>query len=436
MAKAPTSESWRSRIVDHGEVDPTSLLAHPLNWRTHPEHQRRALVDVLDQVGWVQDVIVNRRTGRIVDGHLRVSVARERGEATLPVVYVDLAEDEEALVLATLDPLSALATRDDAILEQLLVGVNANGDALGKLLAEVAPQAPRLAPASEKTYDLPPPTTRPGDLWELGRHRILCGDSTSPSDVAKLLDGVRVGGVFTSPPYDQQRSYEGRMAADWQTLMVSVADATLPHLADDAQVFVNLGLVHRGRVVRYWDPFLDHLEAAGWPLFGWYVWDKGQGIPGDFGGRFVPTHEWVFHFARRGTALAKTQPAKMAGQKLGSKRTRGRDGNLVTSPVAANERINEYKIHESVIHLPGQKPDELVNAHPAPFPVALPATFVEAWAGVDSWLDPFLGSGTTVIACEQYGRACYGLDLNPGYVDLAVRRWESYTGQVAHLVDS
>ena len=84
----------RSRIVKHASVAPATLLANPKNWRTHSPEQRAALEDVLDRVGWVQDVIVNQRSGLLVDGHLRVEVARDRGEARIPVVYVDLSPDE------------------------------------------------------------------------------------------------------------------------------------------------------------------------------------------------------------------------------------------------------------------------------------------------------------------------------------------------------
>jgi len=100
-AKAPAPPpGWRSRIVGHGEESPDQLLANPRNWRVHPKAQQDALAVVLDQVGWVQDVIVNQRTGHVVDGHLRVSLAISRNEPTIPVVYIDLDPEEEALVLA------------------------------------------------------------------------------------------------------------------------------------------------------------------------------------------------------------------------------------------------------------------------------------------------------------------------------------------------
>src|SRR4029077_13983384 len=111
---APTQTAmWRNRITGSGEEAPDQLLANPANWRIHPKTQQDALAGALDAVGWVQQVLVNRRSGFVVDGHARVGVALAGGEPTVPVLYVDLAPDEEALVLATLDPLGAMAGRDD-----------------------------------------------------------------------------------------------------------------------------------------------------------------------------------------------------------------------------------------------------------------------------------------------------------------------------------
>lgn len=111
---------WQSRIVGEGEEAPDQLLANPDNYRIHPQHQQDVLAAVLDRVGWVQRVIVNKRSGRMVDGHARVALAISREEATVPVLYVDLSESEEALVLASLDPISALAVTDDSKLQELL----------------------------------------------------------------------------------------------------------------------------------------------------------------------------------------------------------------------------------------------------------------------------------------------------------------------------
>jgi hypothetical protein len=130
--------------VGEDMVDADQLLANPTNWRIHPKHQQTALAGVLDNVGWVQRVIVNQRTGHVIDGHLRASLAISRGEQ-VPVIYVDVDEDEERLILATLDPLAAMAATDAEMLEDLLRGLGdtalvQDDEALRALLGTIAAQ--------------------------------------------------------------------------------------------------------------------------------------------------------------------------------------------------------------------------------------------------------------------------------------------------------
>jgi hypothetical protein len=125
---------WRNRIVGHGEEAPDQLLANPDNYRIHPMAQQDALSDVLRRVGVVQSVLVNRRTGHMIDGHLRVALAISNGEPSVPVTYVDLTEREESLVLATFDPLGAAAGEDRAKLEELLGLMPEEDAALARLL--------------------------------------------------------------------------------------------------------------------------------------------------------------------------------------------------------------------------------------------------------------------------------------------------------------
>ncbi len=136
-------QTWRNRIVGHGEEAPDQLLANPGNWRIHPKAQQDALAGVLDEVGWVQDIIVNRQTGHVVDGHLRVSLAISRRESTVPVVYVDLDPAEEALVLATIDPLSAMAAADKEQLDSLLREVQTSDEAVNGLLNDLRMEVAR-----------------------------------------------------------------------------------------------------------------------------------------------------------------------------------------------------------------------------------------------------------------------------------------------------
>ena len=137
--------AWRNRIVGHGEESPDQLLANPRNWRIHPKDQQAALSGVLEQVGLVDDVIVNTTTGHIVDGHMRVMLAMRDEQPTIPVTYVELSPEEEALILATLDPIGAMAVASASQLESLLEDVSASSDAVNDLLADVLSELPKVA---------------------------------------------------------------------------------------------------------------------------------------------------------------------------------------------------------------------------------------------------------------------------------------------------
>ena len=193
---------WRNRIVGTGDEAPDQLVANPANWRTHPGPQRDALRGSLAEVGWVQQVMVNQRTGFVVDGHARVEEALSRHEPTVPVLYVDLTPEEEAIVLATLDPIGAMAQRDDARLQELLSGLVVDDAGLAALLADLAPQGPK--PGLTDPDDVPPlgeeSNVHLGDLFALGDHRLMCGDSTKAEDVARL-SASPADCLWADPPY-------------------------------------------------------------------------------------------------------------------------------------------------------------------------------------------------------------------------------------------
>lgn len=135
------SKAWQNRIVGYGEEPPDQLMANPYNFRVHPSFQQDALLDVLDRVGIVQNILVNKRSGALIDGHLRVVLALRNEQPTVPVTYVDLSEDEEKLILATYDPLTALATHDVQVLNDLLHQINTDSPVLQQLLSDVAEAA-------------------------------------------------------------------------------------------------------------------------------------------------------------------------------------------------------------------------------------------------------------------------------------------------------
>lgn len=149
---------WNNKIVGHGEVDPKTLEANVYNWRTHPRQQRNALEGALNEVGWVQPVMVNKRTGRLVDGHLRVVVALERGEASIPVTYVDLDENEERVILASLDLITTLAGTDDAALQTLLDEIEVDDDSLNAFFESLTGRAESLDVIDDEPA-IPEPST-------------------------------------------------------------------------------------------------------------------------------------------------------------------------------------------------------------------------------------------------------------------------------------
>jgi len=217
-----TKEAWRNRIVGVGEEDPEQLCANPANWRIHPKAQQEALEGVLDEVGWVQQIVVNQRSGVVIDGHLRVSLAMRRKEPLVPVLYVDLDEREEALILATLDPLSAMAVADKGKLDELLRDVETSSAGVQAMLAELAKKngleysGAELGDGPEADVDRAEELQQKwqvqlGQVWEIPsltvldrRHRVMCGDSTKAEDMARLMGGRKADAIVADPPYGMQ----------------------------------------------------------------------------------------------------------------------------------------------------------------------------------------------------------------------------------------
>jgi hypothetical protein len=129
---------FRSRIVGHVEMDPNELLANPFNWRIHPQYQREALEGVLSEVGWVDEVKVNHNNGHVVDGHLRVSLALSHDEPLVPVMLLDLTEEEEKIILATIDPIASMAVTDAEKLGELFGDIQADTGRLAETMQEIA----------------------------------------------------------------------------------------------------------------------------------------------------------------------------------------------------------------------------------------------------------------------------------------------------------
>ena len=283
-----------------------------------------------------------------------------------------------------------------------------------------------------------PSRARLGDVWLLGRHRLACGDAGDAAVLAAAMGGEQAEMLVTSPPYGDQRAYTTGGIGDWTALMQGVFRASAASLAPGAQVLVNLGLVHReGEWQPYWSAWLDWMRTIGWRRFGLYAWDQGPGLPGGWAGRLAPSFELVFHLNRASRMPNKIIPCRWAGHVQGAKGgLRARDGT-VGGWTHAGRAVQSHRIPDSVIRITRHKARGIETAHPAVFPIGLPAFLMQSYSGEAGLvLDPFAGAGSTILAGEATGRRVVGIELAPAYVDVALARWDAaHPRQPARLAE-
>ncbi|CAN5749739.1 hypothetical protein BH23CHL7_BH23CHL7_17220 [soil metagenome] len=476
-AQTPQAAPWANRIVGSGEEAPDQLLANPANWRIHPKAQQQALAGVLGQVGWVQQVLVNRRTGHVVDGHLRVALAISQAAPVVPVLYVDLSPEEEALVLVSLDPLAAMAGTDEEKLRELLADVAVDSEALAAMLAELAPR--ETGPGLTDPDDVPEPpdaaTTQPGDLWVMGSHRLLCGDAGSAADFDRLLDGATVDLLLTDPPYNvrveprSNNAIAAGMSAQWdegyRDAIRGLSDRRSRVKRLDAQRLHHSGFdVARGKTGIGHHQKLDlerHPEKA--QATHRKLRPKDRPLTGDFitADEFSARLTAWFGNASRvlrpggsfyiwgGYANVLNYPAALVGAGLYFSQAIIWDKQHPTLTRKDFMGAHEwcfYGWHEGAAHRffgPPNVPDlwhvKKVNpqamVHLTEKPVELSRLAMEysSLAG-EAVLDPFAGSGSTLIAAEQTGRRAYLVEIDPLYCDVVVERWQKFTGNKAERI--
>ena len=418
------------------------LIPYARNSRTHSDEQVAQIMASIREFGFCNPVLIDA-AGTIIAGHGRVMAATRMKLETVPCLRLSHLTDAQRRAYVIADNRIALSSSWDSELlsnelsdlhadefDMALLGFDA--DELAALLDfEQLPGDENAGEVVEDEAPEPPvdPITKPGDLWILGTHRLLCGDSTKAADVLRLMAGEKADLCFTSPPYGQQRDYTKESdCSDWDKLMEGVF-ANLP-MSEAGQVLINLGLIHRdGEWIPYWEQWIEWMRSHSWRRFGWYVWDKLSGMPGDWNGRFAPAFEFVWHFNKASSKPRKTVECKDAGRVVGA-RTRGVDGKLRTHTSTKNgDAVQSHKIHDSVIRCGTTKGRD--NEHPATMPIGAVVPFIESWDGLV--YEPFCGSGTTLIAAEQLNRKCYGMEISPAYCDVIVKRWENLTGKVATL---
>ena len=425
------------------------LVPYARNSRTHSEAQVAQIAASIREFGFTNPVLIDGEGG-IIAGHGRVLAAQSLGLEAVPVLVLDHLTDAQrrAYILAD-NQLALQAGWDQELLAVELADLSAAGfdldligfgdEELADLLGDIEETeradeaAPIAEPEDEDIPDAPvTPVSQPGDIWQLGAHRLICGDSTDQAVVAALMAGERAALLFTSPPYANQRNYTTGGISDWDALMQGVFAAAMSFMDRAGQMLVNLGLVHRDYEWQpYWDGWIAWMRAQGWRRFGWYVWDQGVAVPGDWAGRLAPRHEFIFHFNREARKPNKIVPCKMAGNYLHMSAINGGDGlrdkNGRPKDWAQPDRpIQDYRIPDSVITVTRQRGSigEGID-HPAVFPVALPEHILLAYSDPgDVVFEPFGGSGTTILAAQKTNRVARAIELAPSYTDVAVKRFQ------------
>jgi len=382
---------------EYEQVATNRLTIHPRNVR---QGDLGVIIESIQANGWYGACVVQRSSRHVIAGNHRLLAARELQIPSVPVIWVDCS-DEEALRMMLVDNASNdKASNNPAALAELLaelagtdkglLGLGYDGDDLDALISDLAgmPQSGLLADADPDAIpDDAPTRVKPGELWLLGNHRLLCGDSTKPEDVARLMGGGKADFVYCDPPYGMNLVTE---YARSNRVFGNNYDRVIGDDVDfDPRFYFDYFKDSREQFWWGADYYCQHIPKGG----AWVVWDKKKD----------DLDESI------GTGF------ELCWSKLPHKRMLAR---FLWSGFTARER-------------------DAPRTHPTQKPVALAIWFFERWGKPDdNIVDLFLGSGTTLIAAEQLGRKCYGMELEPKYCDVILSRWEKATGKTAELIEN
>jgi DNA modification methylase len=431
----------------------SELSSDPSNARKHGEKNIETIVASLKRFGQQKPIVIDS-SNVVRAGNGTLEAARSMGWTEINCVRTDL-KGSDAIAYAIADNRTAeLAEWDDDVLAATLNGLLADDpdlldaagfdeDELAALLGELEGDGTTGEIEEDEVPEVPlDPITKPGDLWVLGRHRLLCGDSTKAEDVSRLMDGARINLAFTSPPYASQRKYDESSGfkpihpdnfVDW---FAPIAANVKCHLASDGSWFVNIKPACEGlcRLLYVFDLVLAHVRNWGWNFAEEYCWER-TGIPQQVARRFKNQFEPIYHFTlgewkfRPKSVMHESDGVPLPkGKGAGDTNAAKRQG--VVSAVDGNEVVAGMAYPGN--RLPKFQSEAL--GHSAAFPVGLPSFFIKAYTDeLDSVYEPFCGSGSTLIASEQLNRTCYGMEISPQYCDVIVKRWENFTCEKAVL---
>lgn len=395
------------RIMDVKNIPIGEIVPYARNAKKHDKRQIDNVAESIRQYGFVQPVVIDR-DGVIVIGHCRVLAAKKLGMEAVPCVCVDDLTPEQVNALRLVDNKTNESDWDMDLLSMELPEIDLSAfdfdwgltvDDPAEIVEDEAPEVSDEAPTAKR-----------GDVWQLGRHRLMCGDSTSTDDVQTLTGGVQIDLLITDPPYnvnygavrDVSEAVKRHRRTDGLLIQNdNMADGAFREFLANAFRSAN-DVMKPGAVFYIWHAdnesynFRGACKDIGWQVRECLIWNKNTFAMGR------QDYQW------------KHEPC-LYGWKDGA-------GHLWASDRKQTTVIDFDKPSKSELH-PTMKPVGLFDYQ-----------IQNNTKGGDAVLDLFAGSGTTIMACEQNGRNAYCMELDPRYVDVIIKRWETFTGEKAVLL--
>ena len=408
----------------------SALVVDPRNPRKHSDQQIKQIARSIDTFGFNVPILIDRNNN-VLAGHGRLLACQKLGRREVPAIRLDLTEAEARAFMIADNRLADLAAWDERLLAGALndlselkldFSIEATGFTMGEIDLRIEGLSTESQEADERADAIPPPgqqipLSKTGDLWLLRDHRVYCGTALDARSYETLMQGMRAAMVFTDPPYNvpihghasglgaiHHREFamaSGEMnEAEFVSFLALTCALLVCHSVDGSIHFVCTDWRQAGNLIVAGKASYSELKNI-------CVWTKHNAGMGSF---YRSQHELIFVF----------------------KAGRGAHQN--------NIQLGQYGRHRSnVWSYPGansfsRATDEghLLALHPTVKPVRLVAdAILDCSTRGDVILDSFLGSGTTLIAAERVGRICHGIEIDPLYVDTAIRRWQSYTGDSA-----
>jgi DNA modification methylase len=404
-----TAPAWPADKVERRPIG--TLLPYARNSRTHSEAQVDQIAASIKEWGWTTPVLVSD-TGTIIAGHGRVRAAKKLGLTDVPVMVASGWTKAQIQAYAIADNKLALNAGWDEALLAIEIGelseIGFDLELIGFTDAEIAALGSTGNAGLTDPDEIPEapvnPVSRPGDVWLLGPHRLLCGDSTNAADVAKVLGSVKPHLMVTDPPYGVDYDPAWRADANkWKGSNVKIGGKAMgrvsnDHLADWTEAWA----LFPGDVAYVWHGGLrsaeqaSSLERANFTIRSQIIWNKGRLVISR--GDYHWQHEACWYAVRK-----------------------GKTGHW-----------NGSRTESTVWDIP--KPQASETGHGTQKPVECMKRPIENNSSPGQAVyEPFSGSGTTIIAAEISGRTCHAIELMPQYVDVAVERWQAFTGEMAKL---